>query len=256
MQIRSVAEFSHLSASGRYVLLRADPTGLGPDMPIRLNLTLRNITYLRAKEKNGMQHALSSSEGHGSSHGRLKFRGKKCERKRQAAANHPLFVPGPECLVDCLDFWPVPRPHTPLLRTSTFDMFFLFYSLRTSWPLTSTKQVSPANPDVPENLKRLQAAGFRMVTLTNSSSTAVRLSSKMRALTQYCEKSISVDSVHRFKPDLEVYRSAAAHPGVKPTELRLIAAHARDVFGATKAGCHAAFVGPDIQAVTDALLSN
>jgi len=131
----------------------------------------------------------------------------------------------------------------------------------------------PAHPDVPENLKRLQAAGFRMVTLTNSSSTAVKAQLQNASLTQYFEESISVDSVHRFKPDLEVYRSAATHLGVKPTELRLIAAHAWDVFGAMKAGWQAAFVarngialfplgskpdiiGPDMNAVADALLRN
>ena len=131
----------------------------------------------------------------------------------------------------------------------------------------------PAHPEVPENLKRLQAAGFRMVTLTNSSSTAVKAQLQNAGLTQYFDESISVDSVHRFKPDLEVYRSAAAHLGVKATELRLIAAHAWDVFGAMKAGWQAAFiarngialfplgpkpdiVGPDMKAVADALLRN
>jgi 2-haloacid dehalogenase len=131
----------------------------------------------------------------------------------------------------------------------------------------------PAHPEVPENLKRLQAAGFRMVTLTNSSSTAVKAQLQNAGLTQYFDESISVDSVHRFKPDLEVYRSAAAHLGVKATELRLIAAHAWDVFGAMKAGWQAAFiarngialfplgpkpdiVGPDMKAVADALLKN
>jgi 2-haloacid dehalogenase len=131
----------------------------------------------------------------------------------------------------------------------------------------------PAHPDVPENLKRLQAAGFRMVTLTNSSSIAVKAQLQNAGLTQYFDESISVDSVHRFKPDLEVYRSAAAHLNVQPTELRLIAAHAWDVFGAMKAGWQAAFVarngialfplgpmpdiiGADMKAVADRLLTN
>jgi 2-haloacid dehalogenase len=131
----------------------------------------------------------------------------------------------------------------------------------------------PAHPEVPENLKRLQAAGFRMVALTNFSSTGVKAQLQNAGLTQYFDESVSVDSVHRFKPDLEVYRSAAAHLGVKATELRLIAAHAWDVFGAMKAGWKAAFigrngialfplgpkpdiVGPDMKAVADALLRN
>ena len=129
----------------------------------------------------------------------------------------------------------------------------------------------PAHPDVPESLKRLRAAGFRMVTLTNSSSSAVKAQLQNSGLTQYFDESISVDSVRRFKPDLQVYRSAASHLGVQPNELLLIAAHPWDVFGAMKAGWQAAFVarngitplpmgpkptmnGPDIKAIADAIL--
>ena len=129
----------------------------------------------------------------------------------------------------------------------------------------------PAHPDVPESLKRLRAAGFRMVTLTNSSPSAVKAQLQNAGLTQYFDESISVDSVRRFKPDLEVYRSAAAHLGAQPAELLLIAAHPWDVFGAMKAGWQGAFVarngitpfplgpkptinGPDMKAVADAIL--
>src|ERR1700730_1186575 len=129
----------------------------------------------------------------------------------------------------------------------------------------------PAYPDVPESLKRLRAAGFRMVTLTNSSPSAVKAQLQNAGLTQYFDESISVDSVRRFKPDLEVYRSAATHLGAQPGELLLIAAHAWDVFGAMKAGWQTAFVarggiaplplgpkptisGSDLKAVADAIL--
>jgi 2-haloacid dehalogenase len=129
----------------------------------------------------------------------------------------------------------------------------------------------PAHLDVGESLKRLRGAGFRMVTLTNSSPTAVKAQLQNAGLAQYFEESISVETVHRFKPDLEVYRSAAAHLGAQPGELLLVAAHAWDVFGAAKAGWQAAFVarngivpfplgpkpdivGADMTAVADAIL--
>jgi 2-haloacid dehalogenase len=129
----------------------------------------------------------------------------------------------------------------------------------------------PAHPEVPENLKRLRAAGFRMVTLTNSALPAVKAQLQNAGLAQYFDESISVDSVRRFKPDLEVYRSAATHLGAQPGELLLIAAHAWDVFGAMKAGWQTAFVarggiaplplgpkptisGSDLKAVADAIL--
>ena len=129
----------------------------------------------------------------------------------------------------------------------------------------------PAHPEVAENLKRLRAAGFRMVTLTNSTLPAVKAQLQNAGIAQYFDDSISVDSVHRFKPDLEVYRSAATHLGARPGELLLIAAHAWDVFGAMKAGWQTAFVarggiaplplgpkptisGSDLKAVADAIL--
>jgi 2-haloacid dehalogenase len=129
----------------------------------------------------------------------------------------------------------------------------------------------PVHPDVPEGLKRLRAAGFRMVTLTNSSPSAVKAQLQNSGLAQYFDESISVDTVRRFKPDLQVYRSAAAHLGAQPGELLLIAAHPWDVFGATKAGWQTAFVarngitplplgpkptinGRDIEAIADTIL--
>jgi 2-haloacid dehalogenase len=129
----------------------------------------------------------------------------------------------------------------------------------------------PPHADVPDSLKRLRAAGFRMVTLTNSSSSALKAQLQNAGLTQYFDEAISVESVRRFKPDLEVYRSAAAHLGAQPGELLLIAAHPWDVFGAMKAGWQGAFVarngitpfplgpkptiiGADLKAVADTLL--
>src|ERR1700674_3944757 len=75
---------------------------------------------------------VTSYDGHGSSDGRLEFRRKKCKRKRGAAANHyQIFVPGPESLSDCLDFWPATRTNTPILRSmSKLDMYCLICSLR------------------------------------------------------------------------------------------------------------------------------
>jgi len=129
----------------------------------------------------------------------------------------------------------------------------------------------PPHPEVPESLRRLRAAGFRMVTLTNSSPAAVRAQLQNNGLAGYFDESISVETVRRFKPDLEVYRVTAAHLRVQPGELLLIAAHAWDVLGALKAGWRAAFVArpgkvlfplgpqpeitaPDLEAVADAIL--
>lgn len=130
----------------------------------------------------------------------------------------------------------------------------------------------PPHPDMLESLERLRTAGFRMVTLTNSSPATVKAQLQNAQLAEYFEESISVDSVHSFKPDLQVYRRTAEHLSAKPSELRLVAAHAWDVFGAMQAGWRTAFVArhgiplfplapkPDIvaadmKATTDAILT-
>jgi 2-haloacid dehalogenase len=100
----------------------------------------------------------------------------------------------------------------------------------------------PAHPDVPEGLARLRAGGFRMVVLTNSPHSSVDVQIRHAGIAQYFDEVISVDSVRRFKPDLEVYRHAARHLGVTPNQMMLIAAHAWDVYGAMQAGCRAAFI--------------
>jgi len=129
----------------------------------------------------------------------------------------------------------------------------------------------PAHPEVPEALARLRAAGFRMVVLTNSSPASVSVQIRNAGIVSYFDEVISVDSIHRFKPDLEVYRYAARHLSASTGQLMLVAAHAWDVYGAMRAGCRAAFVArqgkplfplgrrpeicePDLTAVADAIL--
>lgn len=100
----------------------------------------------------------------------------------------------------------------------------------------------PAHPDVREGLQLLRQAGFRMVTLTNSAPAAVDQQLKSAGLSNYFERSFSVDAVRKFKPAAEVYRLVANELSVEPSQLRLVAAHAWDVLGAMRAGCAAAFV--------------
>jgi len=100
----------------------------------------------------------------------------------------------------------------------------------------------PPHPDVIEGLKTMRGAGLRLVTLTNSAPAAVRQQLANAGLATMFEQSFSVDSVRRFKPAPEVYRSVADALGVPIGELRLVAAHAWDIIGALRAGCAAAFI--------------
>jgi len=100
----------------------------------------------------------------------------------------------------------------------------------------------PAHPDVPDALARLAAAGFRLVTLTNSAPDVLADQMRNARLDGYFETLISVDAVSVFKPHPATYGYAAERLGVDIEQLRLVAAHDWDVTGAIRAGAKAAFV--------------
>ena len=100
----------------------------------------------------------------------------------------------------------------------------------------------PPHPEVPESLEKLRDAGFRLVTLTNSTQQVAEAQMENSGLKDYFEQNLSADSVSRLKPAPEPYRMAAESVGVGIGETRLVAAHSWDVAGALRAGCAAAFV--------------
>lgn len=100
----------------------------------------------------------------------------------------------------------------------------------------------PAHPDVPDGLKRLRAAGLRLVTLTNSSQRTVEEQLNNAGLSGYFDRAFSVDGVRRYKPARETYQMVANELKVTTGDLRLVAAHAWDLIGALQAGCAAAFI--------------
>jgi 2-haloacid dehalogenase len=128
------------------------------------------------------------------------------------------------------------------------------------------------HPDVITALTRLQDAGFRMATLTNSAPQVQTAQLTHAGLSDFFEGQFSVDAVQLFKPAPETYRYAAEQMGVAIGDVRLVAAHDWDVTGAIRAGARGAFVarkgmvlgetsetpdiiGPDLLAITDLLHS-
>ena len=83
----------------------------------------------------------------------------------------------------------------------------------------------PAHRDVRSGLGRLQNAGFRLMTLTNSAPAVVEQQLENAGLSDLLERSFSVDAVRRFKPPPEPYRHVARELGVTTGELRMLAAH-------------------------------
>jgi 2-haloacid dehalogenase len=100
----------------------------------------------------------------------------------------------------------------------------------------------PAHPDVPAGLAALKAAGFRLVTLTNSPPGPGASPLEHAGIGGWFEKSYSVDRVRRFKPAPQVYHMVAEELGVTPADICMVAAHVWDTIGAQSVGCSGALV--------------
>jgi 2-haloacid dehalogenase len=100
----------------------------------------------------------------------------------------------------------------------------------------------PAHPDVPEGLKQLKDAGFRLVTCTNSPPDPQTSPLKHAGIDGWFEKSFSIDRVRRFKPAPQVYHMVAEELNVPPSAICMVAAHVWDTIGAQSVGCSAALI--------------
>ncbi len=107
----------------------------------------------------------------------------------------------------------------------------------------------PPYPDVKPALTRLKQSGLKLATLTNSSQQSQSQQLHNAGLSSFFEQTLSVETVHRFKPAGDVYRMAAASLNVPMEDIILVAAHGWDVWGALQAGCQAAFVQRPRQAL-------
>jgi 2-haloacid dehalogenase len=100
----------------------------------------------------------------------------------------------------------------------------------------------PAHPEVLGALRRLRDGGFRLAALTNSTEEVARAQLEHAGIIEAFDLVLSADTVRRLKPAPEPYWMAAERLGVAVGELRMTAAHAWDLAGATRAGCAGAFV--------------
>ncbi|WP_121354320.1 haloacid dehalogenase type II [Flavisolibacter nicotianae] len=107
--------------------------------------------------------------------------------------------------------------------------------------LQSIKEL-PAYDDVPKGLKLLKENGFRLATLTNSSTNTLVAQLQYAELTEYFEATLSIDTIKKYKPSLETYKWAADQLSADVSEAILVAAHGWDIAGALQAGLQAAFI--------------
>lgn len=139
--------------------------------------------------------------------------------------------------------------------------------------LAAIKPILNLSPhtDVIPALYTLKEAGFRMVTLTNSSKIGVATQIKYAGLTDFFEQLLSVEEIGIYKPHTQVYEWAAGKLNAAPENCTMVAAHSWDVAGAHRAGMKTAFIArpgqhlfpafptpgmvvPDFSKLTDKLL--
>ena len=96
--------------------------------------------------------------------------------------------------------------------------------------------------EVKEALGNLRSAGYKMVSLTNSSNKGVEAQFKHAGLTDYFDARLSIEDIGKYKPDSDVYDWAARKMSVTPGECMMIAAHGWDIAGAIWAGWRGAFI--------------
>ncbi len=100
----------------------------------------------------------------------------------------------------------------------------------------------PPHQDVAAGLKSLSEAGFRLVSLTNSSFEAAETQLRNAGLADLFEKRYSVESIKKYKPHPDTYCMVLDGLGVKPEDALMVAAHAWDLAGAKNVGLQTAFI--------------
>lgn len=97
------------------------------------------------------------------------------------------------------------------------------------------RELSP-HPDVEPALRRLAAAGVRVVTLSHGSPGVADAGLARGGIAPLVERTLTSEDIRAWKPSREVYLWAAGVCGVAPGRLALVAAHGWDVHGAQRAG--------------------
>ena len=100
----------------------------------------------------------------------------------------------------------------------------------------------PPHPDVAPALKSLADAGYRIVSLTNSSALGVETQLQNAGLTDLIEKRYSIGTIKKYKPHPATYRMVLDDLGIEPEQALMVAAHAWDLAGAKNVGLQTAFI--------------
>ncbi|MGN6551879.1 MAG: haloacid dehalogenase type II [Pararhizobium sp.] len=99
------------------------------------------------------------------------------------------------------------------------------------------------HPDAAPAMRALREGGIRIVALTNGSASVTRRLLERGGLTDFVERTVSIDDVGRWKPAREVYLHCAKAMETPPPRVALVAAHGWDIHGAARAGLMTGYVG-------------
>jgi 2-haloacid dehalogenase len=100
----------------------------------------------------------------------------------------------------------------------------------------------PPHDDVVEGLQALRQAGYHIVSLTNSSAEGVEAQLRHARIYDLFEKRYSVETVRKFKPHPDTYRSVLTDLNIPAEDALMVAAHAWDLVGAKNVGLQTAFI--------------
>ena len=100
----------------------------------------------------------------------------------------------------------------------------------------------PVHPDVPEGVRALADAGFRLVTLSNGSTSVAEGLLERAGIRENFEAVLSVEDAPLWKPAAEAYGYALRRCAVESADAMLVAVHPWDIEGAARAGLRTAWI--------------
>lgn len=98
------------------------------------------------------------------------------------------------------------------------------------------------HPDVPDGVRLLRAAGFRLATLTNGAAALTEQLLTRAGLREHFELLLDVGTPRAWKPAAAAYRYATETLAVDAAGTLLVAVHPWDIDGARRAGLQAAWL--------------
>ncbi len=100
----------------------------------------------------------------------------------------------------------------------------------------------PVHADVPDGIAALRGGGFRLVTLSNGSSSVAESLFVRAGIRDHFERLLTVEDVGLWKPAPEAYAYALQQCEVDSPDAMLVAVHPWDIDGAARAGLATAWV--------------